>query len=126
LRDHARIGGSTREERIDRDAGSGEILRPDDGGCFERRLRWTVGREAVHHHCEKACHDVDDPPPALLDQAWGYRPGHHEWSVEIHIYCTAPGVRIHFEEALAAPDQKLPMCCMPTPALLTSPCTAPK
>src|SRR6202040_1991794 len=56
---------------------------------------------------EKACHDVDDPPPALLDQAWGYRPSHHEWSIEIHIYGTAPGVRIHFEKGLAAPDQNI-------------------
>src|SRR5207302_10336952 len=92
-------------ERIDRDAGSGEVLRPDHGRRFERRLRRTVRRESVHHHGEKARHDVDDSPPTLIDQPWSDRLGHHERAIEIDVDGSTPGVRVDFKKVLSLSNE---------------------
>ena len=62
------VAGPARQQRIDGDAGAGEIGREDQRRGFERGLGDAIGRVAALRQAAEAGVDVDDPAPAVADQ----------------------------------------------------------
>ena len=62
------VAGPARQQRIDGDAGAGQIGGEDQRRGFERGLGDAIGRVAALRQAAEAGVDVDDPAPAVPDQ----------------------------------------------------------
>ncbi len=86
------------KQRIDGDAGAGQIGREDQRRRLQRGLGDAVGRVAALRQPAEAGVDVDDAAPAVRDQVRRDHMRHQERAVDVDVHRLLPDVRIGFPE----------------------------